>query len=89
MLQEYEENLKFWLRFHPFGRPKPAFDGGVDERGFLRQAQDTEFIEVQGEPRAPRPEPFDKLKVLSSIEGIGLKASPGLQAGKSRGSGFS
>jgi hypothetical protein len=41
---------------------------------------------AQGEPRAPRPEPFDRIKALSSIEGLGSKASPSLQAGQSSGS---
>jgi len=30
--------------------PNPAFEDGVKKRRFLRQAQDTEFIEVQGQP---------------------------------------
>jgi len=41
---------------------------------------------AQGEPRAPRPELLDRLKALSSIEGLGSKASPGFWAGESRGS---
>jgi hypothetical protein len=28
----------------------PAFEGGAGKRRFLRHAQDTEFIEVQGQP---------------------------------------
>ncbi len=30
--------------------PSPVFKDGVRKRGFLRHAQDTEFIEVQGQP---------------------------------------
>jgi len=30
--------------------PNPVFEGGVKKRRFLRHAQDTEFIEVQGQP---------------------------------------
>jgi len=33
----------------------------------------------------PRPEPFGRLKALSSIEGFGSKASFSLHAGKSKG----
>jgi len=30
--------------------PSPFFQDWLKERGFLRQAQDAEFIEVQGQP---------------------------------------
>ena len=40
--------------------------------------QDRVVNAAQGEPRALRPELFDRLKALSSIEGLGSKASPSL-----------
>jgi len=38
--------------FDPFGGAKLRPLGRCVKRRFLRQAQDTEFIEVQGQPRA-------------------------------------
>ncbi len=34
----------------------------------------------------PRPEPFDRLKALSSIDGLGSKTSHGIHVGESKGS---
>jgi hypothetical protein len=36
--------------FDPFDGAKPRLEVGNGKRRFLRQAQDTEFIEVQGQP---------------------------------------
>ena len=44
------ENLMIELQFDPFGGAKLRPLGRCVKRGFLRQAQDTEFIEVQGQP---------------------------------------
>jgi hypothetical protein len=44
------ENLMIELQFDPFGGAKLRPLGRCVKRRFLRQAQDTEFIEVQGQP---------------------------------------
>ena len=36
--------------FDTFDVAKPRFSNGGNKRRFLRQAQDAEFIEVQGQP---------------------------------------
>jgi hypothetical protein len=56
---------RFKARLHPFDGSNSVFQDGV-------------VSAAQGEPRAPRPEPFDRLKALSSIEGLGSKVSPDL-----------
>ena len=49
--------------------PSPTYQGGVKKRRFHRQAQDTEFIEVQGQPRTSPGLWFGKLTIPSEVEG--------------------
>ena len=58
----------------PFGRAKPLLCR-LSKRARLRV---NPCLLMGAYRQAPRPEPFDRLKALSSIEGLGSKASLGL-----------
>ena len=55
------------------------------EKKIVKRDTGVESLSLTRSAAPPRPEPFDRLKALSSIEGLGSKASHGIYAIESKG----